>query len=276
MSTAAGTQQVYGQEYGGSAPENYERYFVPVIPGPLARDLVGRARLRPGERVLDVACGTGVVARLAAERVAPGGSVAGLDVNAAMLSVARTATAAAPLTIRWYESTAEAMPFPDGSFDVALCQLGLQFIPDRPAAVRELHRVLAPGGRVLISTPGPSPLFDALHDLVRRYVSEEAATFMGMVFSLHDVGELRQLLAAAGFEAIEVSAEIRELRLPDPASFLWQYLSCTPIADAVSAMPSSRRAQMEREARERWQPWVRDGVVIQPQPMTISSARKLA
>lgn len=274
MSTAGMTQQVYGEQYGGTAPENYERYFVPVIGGPLARDLVARAALRPGERVLDVACGTGVVTRLAAERAAPGGIVAGLDVNAAMLSVARAAAAAAPLPIRWYESPAESMPLPDGSFDVAFCQLALQFIPDRLGAVRELHRVLAPGGRVLINTPGPSPFFDVLHDLIRKHVGEEAAGFVSMVFSLHDVAELRQLLAAAGFEGIEVRAEVHELRLPDPASFLWQYISCTPIADVVGALPVRQRALMEREAQERWQPWVRDGVVIQQQPITISRARK--
>jgi SAM-dependent methyltransferase len=191
-----------------------------------------------------------------------------------MLSVARVATAAVPLPIRWYESTAEAMPLPDASFDVAFCQLGLQFIPDRLAAVRELHRVLTPGGRVLISTPGPSAFFDVLHDLIREHVDEAAAGFVRAVFSLHDVAELKQLLAAAGFEAIDVQAEVHEVRLPDPASFLWQYISCTPIADVVAALPARQRALMEREARERWQPWVRDGVVIQQQPITISRARK--
>ncbi len=95
------SDSVYGKTYGGSAPENYQRYFVPVIGGPFAADLVADAALRAGERVLDVACGTGIVARLAAERVGPSGEVAALDLNPAMLSVARSvpATGAA---IRWY------------------------------------------------------------------------------------------------------------------------------------------------------------------------------
>ena len=114
--TATTTDSVYGKAYGGSAPENYQRYFVPVIGGPFAEDLIAEAALRPGERVLDVACGTGVVARLAAERVGPSGTVAALDLNPAMLSVARSvpSTGAA---IRWYETSAESIPLPDDAFE---------------------------------------------------------------------------------------------------------------------------------------------------------------
>src|SRR5688572_13854369 len=125
MSTTSTTDSVYsGQGYGGSAPENYQRYFVPVIGAPFANDLVAEAALRAGERVLDVACGTGVVARLAAEKVGPGGTVAALDLNPAMLAVARSipSTGAA---IRWYETSAESIPLPDAAFDVVFCQLGL-------------------------------------------------------------------------------------------------------------------------------------------------------
>ena len=103
--TTTTTDSVYGKAYGGSAPENYQRYFVPVIGGPLAEDLVVEAALRPGERVLDVACGTGVVARLAAARVGPGGTVAALDLNPAMLSVARSVPSAGA-AIRWYKTSA--------------------------------------------------------------------------------------------------------------------------------------------------------------------------
>ena len=137
--TTTTTDAVYGKAYGGSAPENYQRYFVPAIGGPFAADLIAEAALRSGERVLDVACGTGVVARLAAERVGPGGTVAALDLNPAMLSVARSlpSTGAA---IRWYETSAESIPLPDTAFDVVLCQLGLQFVADKSAALREMRR----------------------------------------------------------------------------------------------------------------------------------------
>ena len=109
-----------------------------------AADLVDRAALQPGERVLDVACGTGVVARVAAERVGSTGRVAALDVNSGMLAVARSLPAVTGAPVEWHEGSALALPFPDAAFDVAFCQLGLQFFPDRPKALREIRRVLVP------------------------------------------------------------------------------------------------------------------------------------
>jgi len=96
-------------DYHGTGPENYEKYFVPAIGAPLADDLIAVASLRPGEYVLDVACGTGVVTRRAAKQVGNKGFVVGLDVNPGMLSVARAATSS-DSAIDWYEASAEAMP----------------------------------------------------------------------------------------------------------------------------------------------------------------------
>ena len=124
----------------GSAAELYQRYLVPGITAKWAEDLVHRAQLRAGEEVLDVACGTGVVARLAAKKVAPG-HVTGLDLNAGMLAVARSVSnEGAP--VNWMEGSALDLPFPSGHFDVVLCQLGLQFFPDQPKALREMRRVV--------------------------------------------------------------------------------------------------------------------------------------
>ena len=110
-----------------------------------------RARRPPlgPQRALDLACGTGIVARRVAPRVAPGGSVAGLDVSPAMLAVARARAAAEGVEVTWDEGNATSLPYGDGAFDLALCQQGLQFFPDQPAALRELHRVPPPpaGGR---------------------------------------------------------------------------------------------------------------------------------
>src|SRR5918999_3106865 len=114
------TQQTSFEHFGGSAPENYERFFVPVIAAPLATELIDIAALRVGERVLGVACGTGVVARLAAERVGATGTVAGIDLNPGMLEVARSVTPPI-MTIEWHETSVEAMPLPDEAFDVVLC-----------------------------------------------------------------------------------------------------------------------------------------------------------
>src|SRR5690606_1369490 len=110
------SRQYFDDAYRGSPPQNYERYFVPAIGAPAARGLMGIAALRPGERVLDVACGTGVVARLAAEAVGGSGTVAGLDINPGMLMVARSSVPAG-MTIEWHEAGAESMPFADAAFD---------------------------------------------------------------------------------------------------------------------------------------------------------------
>ncbi|MDP8927806.1 MAG: methyltransferase domain-containing protein [Actinomycetota bacterium] len=120
------------ETYGGSAPENYRRYFVPAIGEPLARDLLQVADLGAGERVLDVACGTGVVARLAAEHVGANGDVVAVDINPGMLHVARSTTPP-DVQIDWREGSAENLPLPDRFFDVVLCQMGLQFVADKLA-----------------------------------------------------------------------------------------------------------------------------------------------
>src|SRR5262249_33536426 len=137
----------------GNAAELYQRYLVPAITARWAQDLVDRALLQGGEKVLDVACGTGVVARLAAAKVAPG-HVTGLDLNAGMLAVARgVSNEGAP--IDWNEGSALDLPFRSGHFDVVLCQLGLQFFPDQPKALHEMRRVLREPGRVALSVYSP-------------------------------------------------------------------------------------------------------------------------
>jgi len=226
-------QHVYGKSYGATPAENYQRFFVPSIGGPVAEDLIEAACLQRGERVLDVACGTGVVARLAAERVGAAGAVAGLDVNPGMLAVAGSqAATAAP--IEWHQASAESMPLPDEAFDVVLCQMGLQFIPGKLAALREMRRVLTPGGRALVSVPGPKPpLFAAMTDALARHLSPQAASFGDLVFSMHDVDELTELMRSAGFRNVDAQAKLKTLRLPAPADFPWQYIYSTPIAEAA-------------------------------------------
>jgi ubiquinone/menaquinone biosynthesis C-methylase UbiE len=140
-------QNEYQQE--GSAAELFQRYVVPRITSLWAKDLVDRACVQAGESVLDVACGTGVVTRLAAEQ-SGNGRVVGLDLNADMLRVARGVTHVGGISIEWYEGSALALPFKDGAFNIVLCQLGLQFFPDKYLALHEMARVLSFGGRLLL------------------------------------------------------------------------------------------------------------------------------
>ncbi|HXW08847.1 MAG TPA: methyltransferase domain-containing protein [Vicinamibacterales bacterium] len=268
------TQPHYGKAYGGNAPENYERYFVPAIGAPLAQDLVEIAALRPGERVLDVACGTGVVARLAAQRVGTGGRVTGLDVNPGMLAVARS-TSPPGVSIEWHEASAEAMPFPDAAFDVVLCQMGLQFVPDRPAALREMRRVLAPGSRLILNVPGPAPPpFVIMAEALARHIGPQAAGFVNRVFSLHDTAELQSLISGAGFREVATRAATRPLRLPAPPEFLWQYVHSTPLAGSVAQVDDERRGALAREVVAKSRELVKDGALKFEVRIVVATALK--
>jgi ubiquinone/menaquinone biosynthesis C-methylase UbiE len=271
--TTPTTDSVYGKAYGGSAPENYQRYFVPVIGGPFAEDLVAEAALRPGERALDVACGTGVVARLAAERIGPSGTVAALDLNPAMLSVARSvpSTGAA---IRWYETSAESIPLPDDAFDAVLCQLGLQFAADKSAALREMRRVLAPGGRLLVSTPPPNAFFHVLDEAMTRHVGSEAGAFVRMVFSLDDPAIIERLFRDAGFVDVNVRTYAKDLRLPKGREFLWQYVHCTPLTVMLASLDAVRVAALERDVVDGWARWSDGDGMTYEQGMNVAKARK--
>ena len=266
--------QDFYKSYGGSAPENYERYFVPVIGAPLAEDLVDQAALRPGERVLDVACGTGVVSRLAARRVGPTGTVVGIDLNPGMLAVARSVVPAG-VAIEWHESNVERLPLPDESFDVVLCSLGFQFVQDRLAALREIRRVLAPGGRLVLNAPGPAPrTFVVLAEALARNIDPELAAFVYQVFSLHDTGELRRLIDDAGLREGAARSNGRTLRLPAPEAFLWQYVHSTPLAGPVAQANEENRAALERDVVAGWRAFVEGGALLLRLDVAVATCRK--
>lgn len=268
------TQQHDGKAYSGSPPENYERYFVPSIGAPAANGLVKIAALRPGERVLDVACGTGVVARLASQVVGTAGTVAGLDINPGMLAVARSTTPPG-MAIEWHEASAEAMPLPEASFDAVLCQMGLQFLPDKYAALSEMRRVLTPGGRLILNMPGPTPkLFAILGEALERHIDADAAGFVYQVFSLHETAEIHNLINDAGFRDISVQAGTQSLRLPLPAEFLWQYVYSTPLAGCVAQIDDECRGALERDVAAKWGAFVKDRALMLQVRMVIAAARK--
>jgi ubiquinone/menaquinone biosynthesis C-methylase UbiE len=174
---------------------------VPAMLASWVPTLLDLVALQPGERVLDVACGTGVVARQAVLQVGAGGRVVGLDLNSDMLALARALGPA----VEWREGNAMALPFPTNAFDVVMCQQGLQFLPDSSRALEEAHRVLIPGGRFAIAVwcaIESSPGHHALTRGLERHVGTEAAGLMSAVFRLSDAQTLQTMLEIAGFHQV--------------------------------------------------------------------------
>jgi ubiquinone/menaquinone biosynthesis C-methylase UbiE len=263
------------RNFTGTGAENYQRYFVPAIATPVSADLLRTADLQPGERVLDVACGTGLITLLAADQVGPTGSVTGIDVAPDMIDVAQGAAAPPGSKIDWQVSDAAHLRLPADSCDVVLCQMGLMFMEDRPAAVAEMRRVLAPGGRLVVNTPGRiQATFELMEQAIVDHISPELGGFVRAVFSMHDPEAVATLLEDAGLTDVSSTTSNATLQLPAPAEFLWQYINLTPMAPVVAQASESARSAMERQVVDRWQPYVVDGATPVEQPMVIASGRK--
>jgi ubiquinone/menaquinone biosynthesis C-methylase UbiE len=200
----------------------YETFLVPSIFEPWARAVLRVHRPAPASAVLDVACGTGIGARLAAGLVGRTGHVVGVDADDAMLAVARaTGGAREEAPIEWRQTDARALPFSASAFDHVLCFEGLQFFPDRPAALREMRRVLRPGGVLVATVWGPleaNPAYHALAEGLTRFVTPEAGRLPPFVLS--DAATIRALVAEAGFHDVTVTLETLGLALPSAEAFV--------------------------------------------------------
>lgn len=262
------------RRYTGAAAENYQRFFVPAVALPVAGELLRTARLQSGERVLDVACGTGVVTRAAAERVGPTGSVTGVDVAPDMILVARTVPAAgAP--IEWCEADAASLPLLDAAYDVVLCQMGLMFMEDRAAVLAETLRALAPGGRIVVNTPGRiQPFFVAMEKAIAENLKPELGAFVSAVFSLSDPGVVAGLLQDAGFEDVGSTEYQVPMTLPPPAEFLWEYINLTPMGPIVTQAPEQAQLALEAQFVDACQDLVVDGRVQVEQPIALAWGRR--
>lgn len=199
--------------------QEYEDFLVPALLREWAPRVADAAEIRPGQRVLDIACGTGLLGREAASRVGPGGSVAGVDPNAGMLAVAARLAPA----IEWRQATAEALPYPDQSFDAVVSQFGLMFFTDRHQALREMLRVLVPGGRLAVAvwdSLDHTPAYAAEVALLERLAGPRAAEALRAPFVLGDRGKLSELFAAAGVASVAITTLRGTARFPSIRSLL--------------------------------------------------------
>lgn len=191
----------------------YEALHVPALFREWCPRVLDAAGVAAGDRVLDVACGTGILARLAADRVGPGGHVTGIDPGRGMLAVAREAAPA----VEWLRATAEALPNPDGAFDAVVSQFGLMFFSDRTQALREMRRVLKPDGRIAVAvwdSLARTEAYSIAVDLLDRMAGRAAADALRAPFVLGDKSSLVALFELAGLTSVSVETTTGIGRFP--------------------------------------------------------------
>jgi len=251
-----------GWQLSGDAPIAYDRFALKVME-PWTDDLIRSAGCRDGDRVLDVACGTGLVSGRISLVTGKFCSITGIDVNEGMLSVARRNP-----QIEWHQGSATELPFADGSFDVVVCQQGLQYFPDRAAAMRHMARVLAPGGRIALNVWGAldrQPFYVALVDGIVEFLGEEAAkSAFALPFSLNTAAELRMLASDVGLERISIRFEHRTMRYPAPAKMVAGFMVATPIASQFQALSADRQRAFADYVADRLAGYVDDAGLAAP------------
>jgi ubiquinone/menaquinone biosynthesis C-methylase UbiE len=226
--------------FTSSLPELYERFLVQPLFRPFAQEILDRTAVRPTDRLLDVACGTGIVARLAQDTI-DRGRLVGVDASPAMLAVAGSVAPA----IEWRQGDAAALPVaPDETFDVVTCHQGLPFFPDKPGAVREMRRVLAPGGRVAIATWQPVDEVPLIRDL-QRVAEQHLGPYVDQRHSFGDPDALKRLLVDAGFHDVGVEVVVRTVRIGDGAE-MFNRLNSRAI---VGMSPSGKRMTDQERAQ---------------------------
>ena len=168
----------------------------------------------------------------------------------------------------WREGDAGALPFGDATFDVVFCQLGLQFFPDRRQALREMHRVLRPGGRLVTlvwRALAHSPGFAALAEALERHVSPAAGAAMRAPFVFGDgTDELRALLREAGFRAVQIRSDVRMVRFASAEAFVQHQVAGSPLASHVARVDDRAREELVREVTAAMQAYVSDEGVAFP------------
>lgn len=243
--------------------EIYDGYLVPAIFEPWSRELIKRAQVWKGDRVLDVATGTGIVAC----RIAGGGAkVTGIDIDASRLVLARQRSSDENVPVTWIEGNAEALPFRQPAFELVTCQQGLQFVENRALAVREMKRVIVPGGRAVIACWLPvseQGAFAAIDEVCAKHTGKRHV----LPFSFGDPAALNKLLVDAKFFAIAIETVTRQVRVPDPPRFVAMALT------TITGEPYETLAVAISEGIDAMKPFIVDGALQFPMKSLVAVAR---
>jgi len=242
-----------------SAADVYEEFFVPALFLEWASPVSDAGAMSSGQTVLDVACGTGVLAREALGRVQPGGAVVGLDRNEGMLTVARRASPG----IEWKQGEAESLPFADERFDVVVSQFGLMFFDDRVTALKEMWRVLRPGGRLAVAvwddldrTPG----YAAMTALLQRLFGDKIADALRAPFILGNPDALLSLFAEAGIPNAQIETREGRARFPSIQSWVHTDVKGWTLADLID---DAQYDTLQREAPVELESFVRENGTVE-------------
>jgi ubiquinone/menaquinone biosynthesis C-methylase UbiE len=200
----------YVARFLGNIPELYDRHMGPVLFEPYALDVAQRVPAG-ARRILEIAAGTGRVTRHLLAGLPPDGALVATDLNEPMIAIAQTMIPANS-QLSWKTADAQALPFEDHSFDVVVCQFGLMFVPDKLLALREMRRVLADRGTLLLSVwdeLGRNPGSKRLHEMAFALMPDNPPSFMATPFSMSDAQVLRSLASEAGFSDVRVDSVVK-------------------------------------------------------------------
>ena len=239
--------------------EIYAELFVPAVFAEWGPRVAEAAAIGLGQRVLDVGCGTGVLARAAAERAGPQGEVVGIDPNPMMLAVARRK----PNGVLWQSGRAEALPFDDASFDAVVSQFALMFFESKPAAIAEMLRVLRPGGRLAVAVWASldrAPGYLVLTDLLRELFGADIAAAMQAPFTVGD-RELLGLIADAGAAHAEVQTLTGSVCFASIDAMISAERACVWTLGGM--LSEEQLTQLRRAAQDALQPFIRSDASVQ-------------
>lgn len=260
--------------FSGSIPALYDRCLGPLLFEPYARDLAERVAALAPRRILETAAGTGIVTA-AVLREVPEAEIVATDLNEAMLAVAAERVRSPAVEFR--QADAQSLPFPDGAFDLVLCQFGVMFFPDRVGAYREARRVLKRGGLFLFNvwdSLAANPASAALAKAVADLFPDDPPSFLGRVpFGYSDVKRIEKDLAAAGFEEVAIETVAKRSRSADPADVAVGLCKGSPLRSEIEERDATRLDEAVEAAATAMQPFVGEAGLDAAMSAHVVSAR---